>query len=190
MTLRNPGRFSEFSRWIHERERLRTADGVNVMDIDKVLHKFCHWENGRRCRDVQAMMFLETKVGAERFPDSQKDTLYMIHQIFRTSFQWQRGIEGRLQMAHKHDSRRAWARIAGKVVEVKFYGVFLLRMPNGAPRVTDVYEWSMPPNWTPKVIDFDTLYSILAFERHPVSLLAGNPARPRKKVLADGPDLF
>lgn len=184
MKLRHPELFDDFSKWLNAQPGLQPSDGINATDIDKVIHRYCHWNNGQKCRDVQCMLFLEVKAMGAAVRPNQADTMYHVHQAITTQlFPWQSTDEsGRFVVGHPANNRRAKAVIAGKTVEMKVLGHFCLRMSGTRPDNSEWMEWSCGPKWNEgKRITLEQLQKLLRFELHPATLKPYDPARPHKK---------
>lgn len=184
MDLMNPGMFDDFSIWLNNQRDSLNSNQFNVTDIDKVIHRYCTWTNGIRVREVQAIMFLEIKTNGAKLRPNQKDTLFQVHQLVTTGlFPWQfQRDDGTLKKGHVSNNRKVHSIIAGKVVELKCYGVFCLRMSGTDPENSDWIEWSScARGLEPRAITKETMLEIFRFERNPVSLRKENPARPHKR---------
>lgn len=183
MPLRHPELFSDMSKWIHAQPGIQPRDGCNVLDIDFVVHKFARRTQGGKCREKQLMMFLETKEHAAELRPNQRDTLYQVHQLLTTRvFHWQVvGSDGRYKKGHPQNSRRVKALVAGKVVDLKCYGCFFLKLSKTDPDNSDWMEWSHGPDWKGRRITREDLGKLLRFQIDPVSFRADDPARSHHK---------
>jgi len=149
---------SLFSRWIRENPDLKSSDGYSVSDQDYWIHKY---KTDNRGRDLQLIMLVEIKTLGGQLTNAQRDTLVMADQVMRNR-------RNTPTIEHRHQAGNglltARSHLAGRVVQVRCFGVHVLRFSSLGP---DDSEWMM---WDKRKIDKDQLTKILRFDLDPDTL--------------------
>lgn len=147
---------TQFGRWIRNNKELDSAKGYCVIDQDYFIHQFKSYEN----RDFQLIMMVEIKTMGSLPTQAQKDTLYILDQLFRN----------RRQTPTKSLERQAagfidvFSIMNGRRVKVRAYGVHFLKFSGLGPDDSESIMWDRKP------IDAETLTKLLRFDLDPDTL--------------------
>jgi len=125
-----------FGRWIRNQEQLSSLDGFVFMDRDLVVHRYMTNHD----REFQFLMFVEVKTHNAKLRDSQKDTMYMIDQVFRN-----RRItptKKRIKKQLGSSPISIWSHANNRYVHVRLLGYHLLMLSGDSPDDSDVIKWN------------------------------------------------
>ena len=137
----------EFRHWVQANPRLDSVrKGLVITDFDLLFHKYKSHIDRQGNRDVQHMMIVEYKRYCAKLPETQRDTLGMFHQIFRTKTRMVKSV------------------LTGKLVRLRFWGCHVLRMDGAGP------EDSRHMIWDRTRINVYDLECILRFDIDPIRL--------------------
>lgn len=141
------------------------------------MHRFFTHVDGKGTRDVQCQMFVETKSNGAELGDEQRDVLHMVNQCVRTT-PWlkQKTNVGRFAKGHGQNVRRVFSVKNGRTIELRHYGVHLLRMSGSNP---DNSEWLI---WDDETVDVQTLIKLLRFDLDPDTLKPMDLRRHKRGV--------
>lgn len=147
----------EIGQWVRGHPQLDSAKGFVFMDRDIVVHRY----KADHRREFQCVMFIEVKSHGASLNDSQRDTMFIIDQLFRND---------RSTPTKKCRSRAsstpstAYSLFRKTHVAVKALGYHLLKMNGSTPdNSTEIF-------WDRRQIDVGMLIDILRFEVHPDTL--------------------
>ncbi len=148
----------EFRQWIQENPRLDSLRcGLVVTDCDLLLHKYKTHQDKIGSRAVQHMMWLEYKQFGAPLRPTQRDTLGMLHQVFRTK------------------NRTVKSPLNNCDVTLRFWGVHLLRMSGADPFDS---KWLF---WDKRKINLYDLEQLLRFDINPFNLMPITDRRHHKQ---------
>lgn len=156
---------TSLGRWIRNNPKLDSQQQhVCIYDIDYVVHKY----KTHHGRSFQLMMLVEVKTRNSDMSEAQRDTLYMLSQITQNRKRNKSTVSAAARK-NANDFHRlssgvteVWSPMLNAEVNVKSFGMFKLQFSNLGPDDSDEIKWNE------KVIDADTLTSLLNFDVDPV----------------------
>ena len=164
----------EISDWIRHHPKLRSGDGFTFMDKDLICHRF----KTTHGREFQCLMFIEFKSLGRQLDDTQRDTMHMTNQMFRTDCT----TPTKKRKTHTCEtSNRVWSAKSKQWVAVKAFGFHLVRMNGRTP------DSSTQILWDKREITKDDLVALLQFNLNPDSLHPMNwrihHSKPKENLL-------
>lgn len=151
-----------FSRWIRERQDLKSEDGIVCCDIDYIVHKY----KGRPQdgRSVQCLMFLEVKTRGSEPTKSQQDTLLLLDQFLNNQRQTPSKRRSKRQAAERPN--KVFSVKAGMTITAKMFGGYLLQFEQTGPHDSKWIRWGARR----REITSDQLAALLRFDLNPDTL--------------------
>ena len=147
----------EISDWIRHHPQLRSGDGFTFMDKDLICHRF----KTTHGREFQCIMFIEFKILGRQLDDTQRDTMHITDQMFRTD----RSTPTKKKRTHNGETpTRVWSVKSKKWVSVKAFGYHLVRMNGRTP------DTSTQILWDKREITKEELVALLQFNLDPDTL--------------------
>lgn len=147
----------EISSWIRHHPELKSCLGFTFMDKDLVCHRF----KTTHGRGFQCLMFVEFKSCGAQLNDTQRDTMHMVNQMFRTD------SSTPTKKARRHTEqtpKTVRSFLGGSEVRVKAFGYHLVRMNGRNPSLSNQIIWDKTE------IAEDTLVALLRFDVNPDTL--------------------
>lgn len=136
-------------------------EGLVLSDADYCIHRYKTYTDNGQSRLFQLIMWLEVKTQGARLNDSQYDTLYILNQVLRNrratptkQLRWQAGTA----------PLKVYSPWCKKEVNVRVYGVHVLRLSGEAPDNSETIQWDT------RTVGIDTLEQLLRFELDPDTL--------------------
>lgn len=147
----------EISSWIRNNEQLRSSDGFVFMDKDLICHRF----KTTHGRSFQCLMFVEFKSRGRDLNESQRDTMHLINQMFRTD----RTTPTKISKPHLANiPDEVYSIAARSKVKVKGFGYHLVRLSGTTPDDSNKIIWDK------REISKDDLIKLLRFDLNPDTL--------------------
>ena len=150
----------EFSQWVRGHKLLQSQDGYVIMDKDMVIHR-CRIDGNRM---KQYVMFVEVKTNNATPSKSQRDTMFIIDQLFRDRRSTPTKKNDRLQTDGVN--HEVYSIYCGQRVKVQALGNHLLVMSGTSP------ENSQDIWWDKKSITKEILLKLLQIEIDPDTFTA------------------
>lgn len=148
---------SSFGRWLRNNKALDASDGHCFVDQDYIVHKF----KTHGGRDFQLLMALEIKTMGAEPTAAQRDTLHLFNQVMRNRKQTPTK-DMRFQAGTA--PLRVFSTLAGRDVQLRIFGVHVLRFSGMGPDDSETIHWDRTP------IDVATLTALLRFDLDPDTL--------------------
>lgn len=148
---------TDFSRWIRANKALDSGKGYCVVDQDMWVHRY----KSHLGRDFQLLMCVETKVNGASLTAAQRDTLIAVNAVMRNRRQTP---TKQLRFQAGGSVAEVKSFVAGKTVKIKLFGMHVLQFSGMGPSDSDAILWDG------RVIDVETLTSLLAFDLDPDTL--------------------
>jgi len=142
----------------HERRLDSVRNGIVRFDVDLLLHKYKQEIDGKGCRDIQCMMFIEIKTHMAKLTSAQQDTLSLLNQVLRNR---RHNIHSTARRQIRGQVQKAWSKIFKREISLKMYGGHLLQMDGTDP------DNSTTMKWDGKLIDRRKLIEVLTFDCDP-----------------------
>lgn len=147
----------EVSSWIRRHPDLRSGDGFTFMDKDLICHRF----KTTHGRSFQCVMFVEFKSRGRQLDDTQRDTMHIVNQMFRSD------CTTPTKRAKKHLKQVPSLVFAAKSetwIKAKAFGYHLVRMDGSTP------DDSSQILWDKTEVTVRELLGLLRFDLHPDTL--------------------
>lgn len=147
----------EISHWSRHHPELNSEDGFTYMDKDLICHRF----KTTHGREFQCLMFVEFKSRGGALKKSQKDTMWIVDQMFRTD------TTTPTKKAGLHCGlvpSRVWSEASKMWVAVKAFGFHLCVLSGRTPDDSDRILWDG------KEITLADLIKLLRFDLDPRTL--------------------
>lgn len=151
-----------FSRWIREREDLDSKeDGIVCCDMDYIVHRY---KTAADNRNVQCIMFIEVKTRGAKPTSSQQDTLVLFEQFLnnRRETPTKKNAKPTVLGSRRH----AFSLLAGKRIEVRAFGGYLLTFEQTGPLDSKWMTWGRGR----REITQDQLAALIRFDLDPDTL--------------------
>lgn len=147
----------EISQWCRNHPLLDSQNGFTFMDKDLICHR---WKTTHG-REFQCLMFVEFKSRGAQLNDTQRDTMHMTNQMFRTDCT----TPTKKAKPHTHQTPRSvFSAMCERRVKVKAFGFHLVRMDGRTPDTsTEIF-------WDKQKITVEQLISLLRFDLNPDTL--------------------
>lgn len=152
---------SPFKAWIRNEPGLDSVrHGLAVMDCDQLVHRYMSYG----VREFQCVMWIEVKAFNARPTQSQRDTLFLLDQIFRNRRATPTSPISRRQAYDLQLPSKVWSLIAKREISLRAYGAHLLTMNADRPDTSEELKWDKTR------IDYEMLLQLLRFELDPDTL--------------------
>jgi hypothetical protein len=151
---------TDFERWMRNCSLLDSREaGIVRFDLDVLLHRYKLLKDGKGCRNIQCVMFIEVKTHLASPSVSQIDTLHMISQVLRNRKPNRHSTPQRRQVLGAPN--KVYSKLLKRDVRILLYGGHLLQLSGRCPATSDYILWDR------KEITKDILIDLLLFERDP-----------------------
>jgi hypothetical protein len=150
-------------RWVRNRPELDSSAGIVRFDLDILLHRYMTpAPDGKGCRDIQCMMFVEVKTFNAVMLPAQQDTLSLLSQVLRNRktnmYHDKRGLH-----ADNHTPlTKVKSRKTGRTTVLKLFGGHVLTLSGDSPENSDTMTWDIKHR-----ISLTDLIKLLRFEIDP-----------------------
>ena len=142
---------SSLAEWMRAHPGLDSRNaGLAITDIDWVIHRYVVYHDRVGDRTIQHIMFLEEKTHSRDVPFAQRDTLHLLSQFMPTN-------PGQV-------SRKKVRTIRGDWVQLKWWGLHVVKFSGAGPLDSELIEWDGRP------INLNALGQLLRFDLSPLTL--------------------
>lgn len=173
---------TDLSRWTRNNRNLDSnAEGLMILDFDHIVHRYKVYTSETQSRDVQCIMFVEEKTHGAALTDQQQDSLWIANQVLRNRRQTP---TKRLRRERGRAPLTAFSPYNNRHVNLRFYGIHLLRLSGTDPTNSDAM-W-----WDGQRIDTRTLELLLRFDLDPDTLAPMDFRRHHAERMAAQPLLL
>lgn len=148
---------TDFGRWIRNNPLLDSGKGFSVHDQDYWIHRFKTHEG----RAFQLLMMVEIKTHGADVTEAQRDTLHAVNQVLRNRRQTP---TKRLKWQAGNAPLSVYSSMMRRNTMLRVYGMHVLRFSGNGPTDSESIRWNG------KLVDEETLTSLLRFDLDPDTL--------------------